>query len=257
MKRCLITGAAAGIGRALVDVFSAKGYEIVGVDVEPAGAEETERALSDRGVTSTFIVADLASSDGLSSCAARLFKVPPVDVVIHNAGISAVGRLPSMLVEDQLRVIDLNLTAPMALTADLLRGERIAPGGSIVFISSLSHHVGYPGASAYASTQDGIASYGRSLRAELHSADIHVLTVFPGPTHTDHARRYSLDNSRVSARMDPVLLAEMICDCVLRRRTMLIPGIANRLAAFAGSWFPRTMEWAMVRTILNRLDEPR
>ncbi|MBS12706.1 MAG: hypothetical protein CME19_14020 [Gemmatimonadetes bacterium] len=257
MKRCLITGAAAGIGRALVDVFSGKGYEIVGVDVDPRGVEQTKRALSDRGVVSTFVVADLASSDGVSRCVECLVEMPPVDVVIHNAGISAVGRLPAVPLEDQLRVIDLNLTAPMALTASLLRDERVASGGSIVFVSSLSHYVGYPGASAYASTKDGIASYARSLRAELHSADIHVLTVFPGPTRTDHARRYSPDNSRESSRMDPERLAEMICDSVLRRRATLLPGLASRLAAFAGSWFPRTMERAMVSTILNRLDAPR
>lgn len=178
----------------------------------------------------------------------------PVDVLVHCAGISAVGRLPSVDLAQQQKVVDLNLTASMVITARLLEADRINAGGSIVFLSSLSHYVGYPGASVYAATKDGIASYARSLRVELKAAGLHVMTVFPGPTRTAHARRYSPDNSREQARMDPDALAERIRAGVERKQSHIVPGLANRVAAFVGSWLPAVTERAMVRSILAPLD---
>jgi short-subunit dehydrogenase len=131
-------------------------------------------------------------------------------VFIHNAGINAVGRFSEVGVEDQERVVAVNLQAPMVLTAELLKAKHVCEGGSLVFVSSLSHYVSFPGASVYAATKSGLASYARSLSVALVPSNVHVMTVFPGPTRTAHARRYSPDNSREEKRMVPEELAERI-----------------------------------------------
>jgi len=200
---CLITGAANGIGYGLAKAFSSSGYRITGVDVDAVQAERLTQEIEGTRV----LVHDLSTVDGVDRCANELLRLKPIDVLIHNAGISAVGRLPEIGIEDQQRVIDLNLTAPTVLTARFLEAGHIKQGGSLVFLSSLAHFAGYPGASVYAATKDGIACYARSLRVELKDERIRVLTVFPGPTRTAHARRYSPDNSREQARMDPDILA--------------------------------------------------
>lgn len=179
-----------------------------------------------------------------------LCEAGPYDVVIHNAGISAAGRFQVLPLDAQLKVIDLNLTAPMVLTPALLRAGMLVETASIVFISSLSHFVGYPGASVYAATKDGIASYARSLRASI-GRNRHVLTVYPGPTRTEHARRYSPDNSRESKRMAPEDLADRIYRSVMKRRKTLIPGAANKMAAKVGKWMPKLTERLMAKTMLG------
>ena len=128
----------------------------------------------------------------------------------------------------------------------------------MAFISSLSHFVSYPGAAVYAASKDGIAAYARSLALALTPQQMHVLTVFPGPTRTEHARRYSPDNSREGRRMPPEQLAQQILVAVQRRHRMLIPGLGNRLFARFGHWFPHQSEQIMRRIILDKLTlDPR
>ncbi len=120
-----------------------------------------------------------------------------------------------------------------------------------MFMSSLSYFVGYPGASVYAATKDGIASYARSIRQELRSANIHVLTVYPGPTRTAHAKRYSVDKSREHKRMHPDELARQIYRSVAKRRRTLVPGLSNSVMAGFGKWLPGIAVRVMARSMLG------
>ena len=243
---CVITGAADGIGRALAERFVLAGASVVGVDVDADRAQETEQLL---GVS--FVMADLCEEEGVARVSQTLCDGPEIDVCIHNAGISAVGRFETIDPEAQARVIALNLTAPMVLTARLLDAGKLSTGGSLVFLSSLSHFTGYPGASVYAATKDGLASYARSLSVALARQDIRVLTVFPGPTRTAHARRYSPDNSREEKRMAPEVLADRIFRAVEKRKRVLIPGFGNRIFAWMGFCFPEVTEALMRKMMLG------
>lgn len=248
MKHVVITGAADGIGRALARRFAQADYEVTGVDVDAKGAAAVERELNAR-----FVIADLSLDAGVKQVVDALTAGPEIDLLIHNAGINAVGRFCEVNIEDQERVVAVNLQAPMVLTAALLKAEHIRNGGSLVFVSSLSHYVSYPGASVYAATKSGLVSYARSLSVALVAQDIHVMTVFPGPTRTAHARRYSPDNSREEKRMAPEELAERIFLGAEKKRRFLIPGFGNRMVAMIGKWFPGVMEDMMRRVILEKL----
>ncbi|MCZ6636302.1 MAG: SDR family NAD(P)-dependent oxidoreductase [bacterium] len=241
---CVITGAADGIGRALAERFVQAGASVVGVDVDVDRAQEAERLL---GIS--FVMADLCEEEGVEKVLQALCDGPEIDVCIHNAGINAVGRFETIDPEAQAGVVALNLTAPMVLTARLLDAGKLAAGGSLVFLSSLSYFTGYPGASVYAATKDGLASYARSLSVALQ--DIRVLTVFPGPTRTAHARRYSPDNSREEKRMAPEFLADRIFQAVKKRKRVLIPGFGNRVFAWMGFCFPRVTEALMRKRMLG------
>lgn len=254
--RCVITGAADGIGRALAQAFGSAEYAIGGIDFDPDRAEITRCDLEAQGVETEFLIHDLSKADEVTDCVKKLVEGEAIDVLIHNAGISATGRLACMPIPEQLKVIDVNLTAPMILTASLLKADKLKSGGSIVFVSSLSHYVGYPGASVYAATKDGIASYARSLRAELRQRQVHVLIVYPGPTRTAHARRYSSDNSREHKRMAPEVLANRIYRSVTRRRRTLISGFVNGVIASVGKWLPGVAERSMARSMLGPPDTP-
>lgn len=249
----VITGAADGIGRALAWRYARAGYSVTGIDVDARRAEETVAALRGSGATAAFILTDLSTDRGLVQALAALRERPPAAVFIHNAGINQVGRFAASDLARQEAVIDLNLRAPLQLTVGLLRDGLLAADGSLVFLSSLSKYVGYPGAAVYAASKDGLAAYGRSLRVAL-GARRNVLTVFPGPTRTAHARRYSPDNSREAARMPPETLALAIFRAVEKRQALLIPGAGNRLMAAVGHWLPGVTERLMRRVILQKLD---
>lgn len=252
MAHCIITGGADGIGRALAERYSQAGYAITIIDRDAARGTALCAALAGPAAAN-FIRADLAQAAEIAAVLGRLAGLPAADVFIHSAGISAVGRFAASDLAQQHAVLDINLRAPLLLTAGLLRAERLAPGGTLVFIASLSVFASYPGAAVYAATKDGLAAYARSLRVALARQGRHVLTVFPGPTRTAHARRYSPDNRREARRMPPEQLAGLIYGAVQQRQATLVPGVGNRVAAALGRVLPGLMELLMRKTILEKL----
>ncbi|MEZ4864678.1 MAG: SDR family NAD(P)-dependent oxidoreductase [Caldilineaceae bacterium] len=250
---CVITGAADGIGRALAQVFAAAGYVVTGIDVDAPRAMQTQADIINAGGQARFLIADLLAPNAVENVLDVLATRPPITVFIHNAGISAVGAFVDLELAAQQRVLALNLNMPLRLTAALLQAKRLAPQSSLVFISSLSHFAGYPGASVYAASKDGVAAYARSLAVALAPQGMKVLTVYPGPTRTAHARRYSPNNSREERRMAPERLAQLILASVQKGRRQLIPGINNQAAAWLGRFFPPLIEQVMRRTTYDRL----
>lgn len=252
-RHCVITGAADGIGRAIAEALAAEGYTITGIDVDMERAQQVQQLLSATGSDVHFIEADLAALDKLPAVVEELAERPLIDLVIHNAGISAVGPFSESNLARQRAVLDINFTAPLLLNTLLLREKRMAAYGSFVFISSLSHFTSYPGAAVYAATKDGVAAYARSLDLAVIPQRLHVLRVFPGPTRTAHARRYSPDNRREMNRMPPEQLARQIVQAIHQQRHSFIPGIANRGAALLGRFMPGVAEQIMLRTIYLKL----
>lgn len=252
-QHAVVTGAAEGIGRALVEVLGAQGCTITGVDVNAARAAQTQQELAARGIDLAFVQADLSQTVDLERLTATLVAGPPIDILVHNAGISCVGPFARTDLASQAAVLAVNLRAPLLLTAALLRADKVVHGGALVFISSLSRFASYPGAAVYAASKDGLASYARTLRVALAPQDIHVLTVYPGPTRTAHARRYSPDNSREARRMAPEVLAAAVVRAMQRRQHTLIPGFGNRLVALISRWAPAPIEWVMKKTLYDKV----
>lgn len=250
----VVTGAAEGIGRAVAAELGAHGYAVTGVDVNAARAAQTARELADQGLALTFLQGDLRDDADVARLAASLGAGPAIDVLVHNAGINCVGAFGRSNLAQQEAVLQVNLRAPLQLTAALLGSGKVAHGGSLVFISSLSRFVSYPGAAVYGASKDALASYARSLAVALAPQDIHVLVVYPGPTRTAHARRYSPDNRREARRMPPELLAAAIYRAMVRRQRTLIPGFGNRMAALLGQWLPGPVEWVMGKTLFERMN---
>jgi short-subunit dehydrogenase len=248
-KCCVITGAASGIGAALADVFK-NDYEIIGIDRDFVSAKKVMNKLGAEAEV-RFIIAELTSQAGRGRIVSELKE--PVDILIHSAGINAVGRFESSDIQTQLAVLEVNLRSPLLLTKALLANGVLKRGSTIIFIASLSHFVAYPGASVYAASKDGLTSFARSLSVALKPEGIHVLTVFPGPTRTPHARQHSPDNRRENARMLPEVLAQKIRGAMGNKRHRYVPGLQNKLFAALGQWLPSVTEGWMKKAILDKL----
>lgn len=254
MRHCVITGAADGIGKALARRFAIAGYVITGVDRDLELAARTQAELEREGHQVAFVSADLANQADIERALAELAGKQRIDVLVNNAGINNVGRFATSDLRQQQAVLDINFQAPLLLTAGLLAQGRIAPHGTLVYISSLSHFVSYPGATVYAAGKDGLAAYARSLRTGLKQRGIDVLTVYPGPTRTAHARRYSPDNRRENRRMPPDTLATFIVDAVHARRAELVVGFGNRAFAVVGQVLPQLTAFAIRKTLFEKLE---
>jgi short-subunit dehydrogenase len=244
----IVTGAASGLGAALAARLLLAGYRVVGVDRPRSTAEH---ASLDARIE--WVFGNLSHPAGIEQIAGELVAKGPSHLVVHCAGTSAVGefaRQGSAALHD---VLWTNLVAPLQLTTRWLRAGACARGARFVLVSSLSHFVGYPGATVYAASKDGLAHFGRSLSVACAARGMHCLTVFPGPLRTPHARRFAPPGAREERRMAPEQAADAILAALARGRTRLVIGRGARLAALLGRVAPTSATRLMRRSLYERL----
>ena len=176
MKRILITGAANGLGCALLEAAAADGNDVVGLDREEPGA---------RTPRTGFIRCDLRRIDEIRAAVAALCadRGPPY-LIINNAAIGAVAPLEHLDAAAIADCIAVNLAAPLLLARELLPQMR-KRGGRIVNISSLSSTISVPGTAAYAASKAGLERASCVLAAELVGSGVSVGLVRLGRLRTE------------------------------------------------------------------------
>ena len=245
-KTALITGAAGGLGRAFAESLVAEGWRIVAVDRVEHGGDNV-----------MHIACDLADPLARERLLPAIVAAGPFDLVIHNAGVSATGAFSTIPAGAYQRLVQVNCEAPIVLTAALMREKMIASGGALLFIASLSHFTGYPGAAVYAASKDALVAYAASIRRACAAMSVSVSVAYPGPLRTGHAARHAPPDTDEARRMEPAVAARLILDGAYAGRRTIVPGNLNRLHAIAGRLLPRIATMAMRRLIYERLSEAR
>ena len=249
-RHVVVTGAANGIGKAIVNTYaSMSAAAITLIDRDVARGEALAQSLTDRGKTARFIVADFIDFAAHSALIDSLRTQPPIDLLVLNAGINRATPFFSDDGTNDRAMIAVNFLSPMHMVHQLLTARRLAHGGTIVLISSLSKFVSYPGAAVYGGSKDGLHAFAQSLREILKPRNINVLIVYPGPTETDQARANSPGDPATSKRMPPGVLAQKIHSSVARGKRWLIPGASNRVIAVIARIAPGLMQKIMRRVI--------
>jgi len=239
-----VTGGSAGLGAAAVDWLQANSFDVVVLDRDRPW---TGKAPVD------FIRCDLASRPELDRAMPDLIAAGPYDLVFLNAGINATGRFEKLDAQAHIDVLRVNTEAPMVITARLLEASAVGSGAAMVFVSSLSHFTGYPGAASYAASKDALAIYAKSMRKIARSRGVTITVAFPGPLRTEHAEQHAPEGADASKRMDPDEAARLIMADAIAGRKISIPGFAIRVFAFAGRILPKAITSVMRRMIYDRL----
>jgi NAD(P)-dependent dehydrogenase (short-subunit alcohol dehydrogenase family) len=180
----VITGAAGGIGTALVDRFLLNGDTVIATDLEET---RLSAMLSTRlGTKLTTVEADLTNEQhcvDLASVAHN--KAGRVDVLINCAGYFPIRPFEEITLDEWRRVIDINLTGVFLTTRSILPLIKGRNWGRIINIGSGSFFKGTPNQSHYVAAKAGVVGLSRSLASELGPHGITVNVVTPGLTSTD------------------------------------------------------------------------
>ena len=249
-KRALVTGAANGLGKSLTLHLAARGYEVVAVDIDEDGLFRLHHDSLD---TIIGINVDFGDQKTLPESTNRILARGPFDMAFLVAGISATGRFDKIPAATHANVFAVNTTAPLVLANRLAAENAMNEGSSLVFVSSLSHVLGYPGATSYAASKDAVAVYARSVRRPFRKLGIKVCCTFPGPIRTDHAERHSPNGSNASRRIPPSRMAEKIVAAAMKGKAVYYPGFLAKLARITGGIFPVLVTRRMRRSIFEKL----
>jgi len=181
----LITGASTGIGRATVEYFQQKGWNVVATMRTPD--KETELQKLDNVLVTRLDVTDPSSVE--AAVAATLEKFGSLDALVNNAGYGAFGPLEAFSMEGVRRQFDTNVTGLIEVTKAVIPVMRKQGGGYIVNISSVGGQFAFPLGSLYHGTKFAVEGLSEGLQYELAPAGIKVKVIEPGAIKTDFAGR--------------------------------------------------------------------
>jgi NADP-dependent 3-hydroxy acid dehydrogenase YdfG len=175
----LITGATSAIGRAIAFELGSRNatLALVGRNLS------TLKSMAENFVEPAFYYqADLCSDGDIQNVAKEIRdRVGRVDILVHNAAVFSMGPVENTSVEDLDLQYRVNVRAPYLLTQRLLAVLK-ASQGQIVFMNSSIWLNARSGVSQYAATKYALKAMADSLRGEVNSERIRVLSVFPGRT---------------------------------------------------------------------------
>ena len=186
-KRCFITGAASGIGRATALAAAARGAELFLTDIAAEGLEQVAQEIRQAGgIVSHVKAADVSDHDAIVALAAEIHAAHgPMDVVMNIAGISAWGTIERLEHRHWQQMIDVNLMGPInVLECFVPPMVEAGRGGHVVNVSSAAGLFGLPWHAAYSASKFGLRGISEVLRFDLRRHGIGVSLVCPGGVRT-------------------------------------------------------------------------
>ncbi len=182
-RTALVTGASRGIGEAIVRRLAAAGCRVVLL----ARSEAAILALAEE-VGGLAVAADLSDRASIAEAIARIEgAVAGIDILVNNAGIAIgapIGRTDDATFD---RVMQINVSAPYALSRAFLPGMAERGWGRVVNIASLAGLTGQAYTSAYCTSKHALVGMTRALALEVARAGVTVNAVCPGWVETDMA----------------------------------------------------------------------
>jgi short-subunit dehydrogenase len=174
-SRTLLTGATGGLGRAIAVALAARGARLVLSSRKP---EELEALIAQlEGDGHRAVVSDLSVEGAGEKLAAEAGEV---DLFVANAGLPGTGRIEQRSTEELVRVLHVNLEAPIRTTRALLPGMLERRRGHFVYISSLAGKAASPRSAMYNATKFGLRGFALGFRQDLHGSGVSASLVLPG-----------------------------------------------------------------------------
>jgi short-subunit dehydrogenase len=249
----LITGASSGIGYELCKLFANDNYSLIIVarDRKRLGQVASElHRLYDTDVYS--ITCDLSDIHAAETLYRKLLqKKLTVEVLVNNAGYGLHGFFSETSLDDELAMIQVNITSLTHLTKLILPGMISRKSGKILNVASTAAFQPGPMMAVYYATKAYVLHFSEALTAETRETGITVSVLCPGPTRTQFQLRAGIGNSYLTNSkilMDAGQVAEAGYRGLMKGKTLIVPGYFNKISSQIHRFVPRRL---IVKLIYN------
>jgi len=256
LGQVLITGASGGIGEAFAELLAAEGHALALVARNESELNRVKGVVSARhGVPISVFPLDLSlpqSGDRLADALAANGFAP--DILINNAGFGLAGNAVDLPREEQGLMIDLNVRALTDLSLRFLPGMIARRGGGIINVASVAGFMPGPGMAVYFASKAYVLSFSDALAEELRGTGVTVTSLCPGPVETGFQRRAGMRTDRQAGPVRPLSPAEVAAagwQGFRKGSRVVIPGFANKLAAYGGRAAPRRLLLPLLRRAMG------
>ena len=250
-KVIIVTGASAGIGKALVKALSENGANVVLI----ARRDDRLLALADQLGSQPgkrlVMAGDIRSEEFAYQTVERtLAEFGRLDVLVNNAGLGHRSLLMDMPPEDMRTIIETNLLGLLFMTHAALKPMCNQGSGQIINVSSIAGQRPLPNSSLYSASKTAVNFISRSLRIEVKPYNIKVTTVYPGLTRTEFglARLGEKGVNRFGLQGVPAeRVAAKIVQAIRNGRSEVYVTWYDWLFVHLNRLFPRTTDWIVAR----------
>lgn len=255
----LITGASSGIGRALAQRFAADGSQLVLVARRKERLEQlAEELRQQHGAHSLVMPCDLSRPDAPQELFQQLQQqAVAVDVLVNNAGFGKLGRFVELSLEEQLEMVQLNVTALTHLSRLFLPGMVERNRGGILNLGSTAAFQPGPHVAVYYASKAFVLSLSEALAWELRKTKVRVTCLCPGPTHTEFGERSHMHDTPAfkANAMDVDTVATAGHRGFRRGKRIVMPGVLNNLLSWSVRVTPRQPILRVVSSLQPLPDE--
>ena len=232
MRYALVTGAASGMGRIYARRLAQRGYNLVLVDINAAGLDETVSMICEE-VKVLSIVQDLSLMDAADRIYERTeAEKCEVEVLVNNAGVMFCQGLAETS-EKMLNVIMMvHMNTPLMLCRKYVGAMKERGCGYILNISSLAAWMIWPGIGMYGCTKRFVRHYSRELRTECRKTGVSVTNAYFGAVDTplvplkESLRKLA---RALAVMISPEKAVDRALNATFRRRRGVMPGLLNKI----------------------------
>jgi NAD(P)-dependent dehydrogenase (short-subunit alcohol dehydrogenase family) len=210
-QRALVTGATAGLGRAIALQLGREGAEVIVHGRDPGRGAQVVEEIAAAGGTARFVAADIGDPESVERLAR---EAGDVDILVNNAGFSVWGPTAEFDLDDFDAMYAGNVRAPFQLVAAMAPAMVRRGAGSVINVSSMAGRIGLSGGAAYGATKAAVASLTQAWAAELSADGVRVNAVAPGPVYTRPEARDLFDSLGATTAMHRAAEPEEVAETV-------------------------------------------
>lgn len=253
----LVTGANAGIGRAIAEELAARRLNIVAVARREPQLETLQAELQrNHGVQVLVLPIDLTAPDAVERIEQATRELE-IGLVVPAAGAADAIEFAAAPRDRLTAHTHLNVIAPMQLVHLFVGKMKPRKRGGVLFISSLFAYQGIPYVANYAATKAYILLLGEALHFELKRYGIDVSVLSPGLTRTDMPARMPLNFSRLPMFYQSPEQVAKVGIKALGRKATVVPGFSNKFYAWQNRLMPRAAPIALFGFLIRRAFKPQ